>query len=107
MPAIASILHRVSGVVLFLLIPMALWALSFSLASEENFQHMQEALATPMAKLIIWVCLMPFIYHFVAGTRHLLMDINIGVELRSGKLGAILTFIVTFIFILLAGIYIW
>jgi succinate dehydrogenase / fumarate reductase cytochrome b subunit len=106
-PAIISILHRVSGVVLFLLIPIALWALSYSLASEDNFQHMHDSLASTLGKLIIWVCLMPFLYHFVAGIRHLLMDINIGVELQSGRFGAILTVIISFILILLAGVYIW
>jgi len=107
LPAIVSILHRVSGVVLFLFIPMLLWVLDFSLASQDNFYSLRQSAATPLVKIMIWLCLSPFIYHFVAGIRHLLMDVNLGVELKSGRITSILTFIVTFILLVLAGIYLW
>ncbi len=107
LPAIVSILHRVSGVILFLAIPLILWGLSLSLSSQQSFDELQQFLTTPYMKLIIWSCLSAFIYHFFAGIRHLLMDIGIGDELRSGKFSAILTFIVAGIFILLAGIWLW
>ncbi|MDR3478733.1 MAG: succinate dehydrogenase, cytochrome b556 subunit [Gammaproteobacteria bacterium] len=106
-PAIVSILHRVSGLVLFILIPIALWALSFSLSSQDNFQSMHDTLSSPLSKFIIWLMLTPFLYHFVAGIRHLLMDINIGIELKSGRLSAVLTFIFSLLLFILAGIYIW
>lgn len=106
-PAIVSILHRVSGLVLFLLIPIVLWALSDSLSSQDNFQSLQQTLSSPIFKFIIWLMLTPFLYHFVAGIRHLLMDLNIGVELKSGRLSAILTFVFSFLLFILAGVYIW
>lgn len=106
-PAIISILHRISGVVLFLLIPLALWMLSHSLSSPIDFQGLHQCLTSPVSKLIIWIFLMPFIYHFVAGIRHLLMDVNIGVELKGGRLSAIITLLTSIVLILLAGVYLW
>ncbi len=106
-PAIVSILHRISGIVLFLIIPLALSALSCSLSSQEHFQALHQDMTSHPAKIIIWICLMPFIYHFVAGIRHLLMDVNVGVGLTSGRVTAILTMLISIILILLTGVYLW
>ena len=106
-PAIVSILHRISGIVLFLAIPFVLWGLNLSLSSADDFDNVRQFFTTPFAKLIIWCLLAPFIYHFVAGIRHLLMDVNIGDTLKSGRLGAILTLIISIVLIVLAGIWIW
>jgi succinate dehydrogenase / fumarate reductase cytochrome b subunit len=51
--------------------------------------------------------LSPCIYHFVAGIRHLLMDMELGVELKSGRIAAILTILITLLLIILTGVYIW
>jgi succinate dehydrogenase / fumarate reductase cytochrome b subunit len=106
-PAIVSILHRLSGLFLFLVIPLLLWVLEFSLSSAENFQSLRDDLGTSSAKIVLLLLMSPFFYHFVAGIRHLLMDMEIGVEHKSGRLTAILTFIFTFLLIFLAGFYIW
>jgi succinate dehydrogenase / fumarate reductase cytochrome b subunit len=60
-----------------------------------------------VAKVMVWFLLTPFLYHFVAGIKHLLMDINIGIELKTGRLAAILTIIIAFLLIVLSGVYIW
>jgi succinate dehydrogenase / fumarate reductase cytochrome b subunit len=106
-PAIVSILHRISGVVLFLLIPIVLWGLDTSLSSQDSFQSLHDHLTSPVAKVMVWFLLTPFLYHFVAGIKHLLMDINIGIELKTGRLAAILTIIIAFLLIVLSGVYIW
>lgn len=106
-PAIVSILHRISGIILFLLIPFLLWGLSLSLSSEQEFDNLHEFLSTPLIKFVIWCSLAAFIYHFIAGTRHLLMDIHIGEELKSGRLTAVLTLIISLILIVLVGIWLW
>jgi succinate dehydrogenase / fumarate reductase cytochrome b subunit len=105
--AIVSILHRLSGLFLFLIIPFMLWTLEFSLASQDNFQTLHDSLTTPTAKILILLLLSPCIYHFVAGIRHLLMDMELGVELRSGSITAILTILITLLLIVLTGVYIW
>jgi succinate dehydrogenase / fumarate reductase cytochrome b subunit len=106
-PAIVSILHRVSGVVLFLAIPLLLWGLSLSLNSQEHFDELQRFLTLPWVRFIVWVTLSAFIYHFVAGLRHLLMDIHIGEKLKSGRIGAFLTLVVSIVLIILTGIWLW
>ena len=106
-PAIVSILHRISGFLLFLAIPLVLWWLNASLASQQDFDDIHQSFTTPCAKFIIWVVLSSFLYHFVAGIRHLLMDINIGVELKTGRLFAFLTMVIAFGLIILTGIWLW
>lgn len=106
-PAIVSILHRISGIILFLSIPLVLWGFSLSLSSTEDFENIHQLFSTPFAKLIIWCIIAPFIYHFVAGIRHLLMDAHIGEELKSGRLSSYITLIVSAVLIVLAGVWIW
>jgi len=105
--AIVSILHRLSGLLLFLLIPFLLLGLSSSLASQQDFDVLYFRLTTPFAKCIIWFLLSAFIYHFVAGIRHLMMDAGIGEELKSGRLGAKLVLVISVILTLLVGIWLW
>lgn len=106
-PAIVSILHRISGVILFLLIPFMLWVLSLSLASAQDFDDLHQFLTTPVMKFIIWCVLAPFIYHMVAGIRHLFMDMGFGEEIKSGRLIAKVTLIISIILIVLVGIWLW
>jgi succinate dehydrogenase / fumarate reductase cytochrome b subunit len=106
-PAIVSILHRISGVVLFLLIPLALWVLDNSLSSQVSFNKLHDDFAQPFAKVLLWIIVAPFLFHLVTGIRHLLMDINIGIELKTGRLTAIVAFIVALLLIILSGVYIW
>jgi len=106
-PAIVSILHRISGVILFLATPLVIWALSCSLDSQDSFQNLQDNLSTPLFKILAFGILSPFLYHFIAGIRHLLMDVNIGVSLKSGRASAFVTLILAIVTIVLAGIYLW
>ena len=106
-PALVSILHRLSGVILFLVIPFLLYGLDLSLRSPDSFDDLHTFFSTPPMKFIIWGCLSAFIYHFIAGIRHLLMDINVGDELKSGRLSAILTLALSILLIILTGIWLW
>jgi succinate dehydrogenase / fumarate reductase cytochrome b subunit len=106
-PAIVSILHRISGILLFLAIPFILCWFQTSLASQQGFDDIHQMFSSTMSKFIIWVLLSAFLYHFVAGIRHLLMDINIGVELKSGRLSAFITLFIVALLVVLTGIWIW
>lgn len=105
-PAILSILHRITGVFLFLLIPLALGTLSYSL-TDQGFDQLKQYLDTLTFKAIFWILFVPFCLHLVAGVRHLLADIHVGDTLKGGRLSAVLVFIITFILIILAGIWLW
>lgn len=105
-PAIISILHRISGFSLFLLIPFMLWGLDYSLTLS-GFETFQQWFDYFFIKLLVWLLLVPFCYHFVAGIRHLLMDIHLGDELKSGRIGSFLVLIISVILVILAGIWLW
>lgn len=105
--AIVSILHRISGVFVFLLIPMFLWMLQLSTFSELGFLRMQECLTSPVSKLVIWVTLSALVYHLVAGIRHLIMDMGIGEERASGRLAAQMCMGISLVLILSLGVWLW
>jgi len=107
LPAIASILHRISGFVLFLIIPFLLVSLQASLASPEKFFNLQLCLSHPLIKLITFGILASLLYHLVAGIRHLLMDAGIGETKRGGKVGAGLVMVISVVLILIAGVLVW
>lgn len=105
--AIASILHRISGVVLFLLLPLMLYILSKSLQSETVFEHTKSMLTSPYYKLALWAFGAAMIYHVLAGIRHLLMDIGLGEHLKAGRFSAIFVIGLAFIMTIFLGIWIW
>ncbi|NNM59082.1 MAG: succinate dehydrogenase, cytochrome b556 subunit [Legionellales bacterium] len=107
LPAIVSILHRLSGVLLFLIIPLLLWTLQQSAFSEEGFLNVQDALTSTLSKVIIWVLLSAMIYHLIAGIRHLLMDMGIGEERKSGKVGAFIALGLSIVCAILVGVWLW
>jgi len=106
LPAIVSILHRVSGAFLFLLILFILWGLSFFL-TVSGFEILQQWLGSIYVKLIFWILFVPFCFHLVAGVRHLLSDIHLGDTLKMGRTTAVLTFIISALLIILAGVWLW
>lgn len=105
--AYTSILHRISGVILFFGIAIMLYALDMSLSSEEGFAEVQACLTSPLAKLVIWGLLSALLYHLVAGIRHLIMDLGIGETLEGGKLGSKIVLAISVVLIVLAGVWIW
>lgn len=106
-PAIASIIHRITGILIFLGLPILLWILDRSLASPESFGQLQDTLTSPLLRLVIWGLLAVLIYHLVAGVRHLIMDMGIGESLEGGQRGAKIVFVVSIVLIILAGGWVW
>jgi succinate dehydrogenase / fumarate reductase, cytochrome b subunit len=106
-PAIVSILHRISGIILFLWIPLLLWGLDLSLSSQQSFDDLHQFLTYPVSKFVVGCFLAAFIYHFVAGIRHLLMDIHIGESLHGSRLTSYLTFIISAVLMVGVGIWLW
>lgn len=107
MTAIISILHRISGVVLFLLIPFLLWILDGSINSEVYFNAMRMTMTGTTWKLIILIMMSAFTYHLIAGCRHLLMDMGIGESRTGGRLGSYFVIVLTVAGIALVGAYLW
>jgi succinate dehydrogenase / fumarate reductase, cytochrome b subunit len=106
--AIASILHRISGVLVFFLIPFVLWMFDRSLNSQHDFDSLRDALASPFLTLLLWALLAGLIYHLLAGIRHLLMDMHILSEdfslARKTAVGVIILSVVLFV---VMGVLLW
>jgi succinate dehydrogenase / fumarate reductase cytochrome b subunit len=87
-PGFASILHRVSGAGMFLMLPVLIWLLQLSLQSPESFETLKSVVAHPLVKLILLGVLWAFLHHFCMGIRILLIDIHVGVEKQAARASA-------------------
>lgn len=105
--AYVSILHRISGVILFAGVAILLCMLDASLESEESFAALKEGLQSPIYQFLIWGTLAALAYHMIAGVRHLIMDCGVGESLEGGQLGAKIALVVAVVLIILAGVWIW
>ena len=107
LPALTSIVHRATGIILFVGIAILMYILDLSLTSEESFNAIKDCLDGFFTKFIIWGILSGLLYHLVAGIKHLFMDFGIGETLEGGVLGAKITIVVSVVLILLAGVWLW
>jgi len=107
-PAIVSILHRISGAILFLLgIPVLLWVVQRALASPEAWAQMRATLSHPFAKLVLLVLAWAYFHHLIAGIRHLVMDLHIGMELKPARQTAAATIVLAVVLTLGVAIKLW
>lgn len=83
--AVASITHRVSGVLLFVGSGYLIWLLDTALRSESGFAEVGTLLETLPGKVALWAVLVALSYHLLAGIRHLLLDFHLGDSLRGGR----------------------
>nr|WNL65427.1 hypothetical protein GPGIFMOB_00378 [Acinetobacter gerneri] len=83
--ALTSILHRISGIMLFIFLGLILYMLSKSLESEKGFNEVKEIFSSPFGKVSFWLVYSSFIYHLVAGIRHLVMDVGVGHTLKGSE----------------------
>lgn len=102
LPAWVSIAHRLSGILVFLLIPCLLWALQLSLVSPEGMAQLKDHLLHPAYKVLLWLLIAGLLFHLFAGIRHLLMDINVGDSKQGGRLGSLIVIAVTLITFVIA-----
>ncbi|MFT4671639.1 MAG: succinate dehydrogenase / fumarate reductase cytochrome b subunit [Pseudohongiellaceae bacterium] len=106
-PAITSILHRVSGVFIFFGIAALLYLLDLSLSSQAGFDEAAALLSGTAVKLIIWAIASGILYHLIAGIKHLIMDLGYGETVQGGKAGAVAVLVVSALAIAVAGYWIW
>lgn len=106
----ASILHRVSGGLLFLLLPLAIWLFDTSVTSEVSFDRFRAAFAAGIGILPAWLVklmvlglLWGYFTHFLVGLRHLWMDVTHAVSKAQGKVSAQICIGLSLLLTLLAG----
>ena len=106
--AIASILHRVSGVITFVAVGILLRLLGQSLSSPEGFLVASAIMSSFFVKFIMWGILTALAYHAVVGIRHVLMDFGyIEETLEAGQRSAKISFVITVVLSILAGVLVW
>ncbi len=90
-----SILHRISGLFIFLLLPFILYLLENSLTSEDTFLYFKGFVQYPLVKLILVAVSWAYLHHFCAGIRHLAMDVHMGLDKDSARHSAVGVFAVS------------
>ena len=95
---IVSILHRISGALMFLLLPFIIWLFDTSVSSEYSFARFKAAFNIGLGvfpgwfiKLVALGLIWAYLHHFIAGVRHLYMDVNHAVSKEFGKSSAVVT----------------
>jgi len=106
-PAIASILHRVSGVIMLFAVGILIWMLNESLASPESFAALQSLFNTFLVKFIIWGILTALGLHLIVGLRHLVMDSGRWEEWDSSVASAKISFALSIAFSIIVGVWVW
>ena len=95
---VVSILHRVSGALMFLLLPLVVWLLDVSLTSEVSYERFSNAFIAGVGfvpafllKLVVLGLIWAYLHHLIAGVRHLWMDVTHSVGLQQGRISALIT----------------
>ncbi|SFK46303.1 succinate dehydrogenase subunit C [Nitrosomonas aestuarii] len=108
LPAIVSIMHRISGVLLFFPgIPVTLFCLQMMLGSPESFEALQATLQSPGMKVMLvifaWFCL----HHLCAGIRYLALDMHYGIALEQARTTSKWVLVISILLTLLMGVILW
>jgi succinate dehydrogenase / fumarate reductase cytochrome b subunit len=107
LPGIISILHRISGLLLFIALPLLLLALQYSLNSIETHTRLLDVLARPLSKLVMLGLLWAFLHHFCAGVRYLLIDLHIGSDLAGARYSSKAVLAVSLLLTVVLGAKLW
>lgn len=105
--AISSLLHRITGIVLFISIPFILWGLSNTLSTEANYNNLLVQIHSSTGLFIVWVILSSLSYHILAGFRHLLMDMGFGETMETAKISSWSVILLAVVAAILWGVWLW
>jgi succinate dehydrogenase / fumarate reductase cytochrome b subunit len=106
-PGIVSILHRVSGVVLFCALPLLLLMLQSSLRSVETYTRLMDVFANPLVKSMLSVLLWAFLHHFFAGLRYLAVDVHLLRGLAQARSSSMAVIAMSLALTVVIGTRIW
>ena len=108
LPAVVSILHRISGALLFFPgIPLILYSLQMLLQSQQGFEALQDCLRDPVIKVVLLLSIWFFLHHLCAGIRHLILDLHIGVTLPQARASSKLVLFAGITLTVLVGMVLW
>lgn len=107
LPAKVSILHRVSGALLFLALPVLIYQLDQSLDSSEGYASAAAFFNAPLVKLAVLVLVWSYAHHFCAGIRYLLLDLHIGLDRVPANRSAAIVMAASLALTILVGVQLW
>ena len=107
LPGFVSILHRVSGLALFLALPLLLLMLQYSLSSIATYTQLMDVLAYPFIKLVVLGLLWAFLHHFCAGLRYLAIDLHYLSSLKQARDSSKVVMAVSLALTILIGVELW
>jgi|SRR3989338_538847 len=107
LPGFVSILHRISGLLLFIALPLLLLMLQYSLRSIETYTQLLAVLAHPLVKLMLLGLLWAFLHHFCAGLRYLAIDLDYGMKLAQARASSKAVLVVSLVLTALLGAKLW
>ncbi|OGT00822.1 MAG: succinate dehydrogenase, cytochrome b556 subunit [Gallionellales bacterium RIFCSPLOWO2_02_60_31] len=107
LPGFVSVLHRISGLLLFLALPLLLLMLQYSLRSIETYTQLLAVLAHPLVKLMLLGVLWASLHHFCAGLRYLAIDLDYGVKLAQARASSKAVLTVSLVLTVLLGVKLW
>jgi len=105
LPGLISILHRVSGLLLFISLPLILWMFYASLRSVETYTQLIDIFKYPLSKLALLGLLWAFFHHFCAGIRYLAIDLHIGSSLAQARTSSKWVFGISLLLTAIAGVW--
>ena len=106
-PAVVSILHRISGAGLFLFLWFFLSVLDRSLASPESFSNTAALMGHPLVKLLTLGLIWATLHHTFAGIRHLGLDLRLGIDLPKARASAYVVLIASVALTVVIGAWLW
>jgi len=107
LPGWVSILHRVSGAGLFLMLPALIWLLGLSLGTADDIALFQTVVANPLVKLVLLGLMWAYLHHFCMGIRILLLDVHVGIEKAPARASAIAVLVVSLALTAILGARLW
>ncbi len=105
--AVVSILHRASGMALFLILPLLLLSLQLSLANANGYAHITATYSHWWFKLLFVALSWAFFHHFFAGIRHLAMDVHWMTSLQKARLSSRWVFAASLICVAVFAVWVW
>ena len=105
--AMASILHRITGMVLFVGTIYLCYLFDLGLGDQAGFERAAAMLATPAGKVALWAILAALSYHLLAGIRHLLLDFHIGDTLAGARIGSWISILLALAAGVAAAVWLW
>ncbi len=107
---IVSILHRVSGALMFVLLPFVIWMFDASVTSEVSYDRFKAVFSAGVGflpgwfiKLVAWALIWAYLHHMIAGVRHLWMDMTHSVSKQQGHSSALVTLVSSLVLTLVLG----